>query len=256
MGDSTVFEMLQSYWYGWKMDLSVTAYLLILPYFLLSIQQFINKHWIQRFIYGYSMLLVLLISIIVATELELFVEWGIKLNNKAIGYLEQPAEVFSVTANSVLITIVVLLVLQVFIAQKVYKWLIINRPLRESNSIWRKIIFILIVPVLLIVMIRGGFQQIPINQSTAYYSKNNVLNNAAVNSAWNMTFSMLKGRKYKEGNPFSYYDNKFAQATVDGIYNFPNDSNTLVLKTSQPNVVMIILERLVIRFDSTSWWIR
>ena len=143
----------------------------------------------------------LLISIIIATELELFVEWGIKLNSKAIGYLEQPAEVFSVTANSVLITIVVLLALQLFIARKLYRRLVMKHPLEIGKALWMKIGFILLVPGLLIVMIRGGFQQIPINQSVAYYSKNNVLNNAAVNSAWNLTFSMLKGRKYKEGKP-------------------------------------------------------
>ena len=188
------------------------------------------------------MFFVFVISIIVAAELELFVEWGTKLNYKAVMHLRQPAEVMSVTATSVYLVFLGLLVFQTGFAKWLHVRLLKKRTLLTYTRWPYRLVFILLVPGLLIVMIRGGLQQIPMNQSSAYFSKSNVLNNAAVNSAWNLSFNLIKNRKYADGNPFKFYDTNIATAVLKGIYDFPADSTEQVLITKRPNVVFVILE--------------
>jgi phosphoglycerol transferase MdoB-like AlkP superfamily enzyme len=85
-------------------------------------------------------------------------------------------------------------------------------------------------------------QQIPINQSKVYFSKHDILNLAAVNSAWNLGHSVLQNYRAMGKNPFLYYTPEKAKAQVKSIYDAPCDSTMFVLHSKHPNVVLFILE--------------
>ena len=89
---------------------------------------------------------------------------------------------------------------------------------------------------------RGGLQQIPINQSQSYYSKHNILNLAAVNSGFNLYISVFENLKNFGKNPFQYYDDKVAEDIVDKIYKTPKDTTIQILKNTNPNIVFLIME--------------
>jgi phosphoglycerol transferase MdoB-like AlkP superfamily enzyme len=240
--NTSSWQVLRSFYYGWKMDLSMTAYLLILPYLLVSIRQFVKWDWIALIIKVYFLLLSLLMAIIISSELELYVEWGVKLNYKALKYLENPSEVWGIASTKVIfLNAIVVLVLLAFTYFLYPRLCISTRALRREK--WMpKLLFILLTPGILLLLIRGGVQQVPMNQSTAYFSENNTLNNAAVNSVWNVMFSVLKSKDYIDKSPYDYYDTEDAQHTVKDLYDYPRDSTTSLLTVATPNIVYLILE--------------
>ena len=56
---------------------------------------------------------------------------------------------------------------------------------------------------ILILGLRGGLREIPINQSDAYFSQNQVLNVAGVNSMWNMGNVFFQNTNNLKTNPSS-----------------------------------------------------
>jgi phosphoglycerol transferase MdoB-like AlkP superfamily enzyme len=99
-----------------------------------------------------------------------------------------------------------------------------------------------VVSPLLPIGVRGGLQQISINQSESYFSKHDILNLAAVNSGWNLAHSVIANYKAMNKNPFHYYPDKVVLNEVKKIYITPCDSTLKVLKNERPNIVMIIFE--------------
>jgi phosphoglycerol transferase MdoB-like AlkP superfamily enzyme len=69
----------------------------------------------------------------------------------------------------------------------------------------------------LIIPIRGGFQLAPINQSVAYFSSNNLLNQAALNAPWNLSQSLVDASKPRV-NPFYQMEDELAEKIINPLY--------------------------------------
>ncbi len=91
---------------------------------------------------------------------------------------------------------------------------------------------------LLIIPIRGGVQEISLNQSNVYFSKNMFANHAAVNSLWNFSHSF--SHKIEKTNPYINFDPQFAESIINKRRNNLLDNNYKILKTNNPNVILII----------------
>lgn len=90
-------------------------------------------------------------------------------------------------------------------------------------------------------LIRGGLGGSPITQSMAYFSKDQLLNNAAVNTEWNLLSSVL-ATKMTKVNPYLYLNSKEAENNVKDLYTSAKDTTINILHTKRPNVVLVILE--------------
>lgn len=93
---------------------------------------------------------------------------------------------------------------------------------------------------LLILGIRGGVQQIPLQQSDVYFSSSNLANSAAVNTPWNFLHSYIENKNLLSGHPYQYTDPGTACATVASL-TADADTNDLLTNT-RPNIVLVILE--------------
>jgi uncharacterized membrane protein len=90
---------------------------------------------------------------------------------------------------------------------RLYAFLLNNAILSNGkNNIRQQLISSLAILVcgaaLISLGIRGGWQQIPINQSWAYYSKNNTINQASVNALWNLLGSLYQNSASMDSNPY------------------------------------------------------
>ena len=103
-------------------------------------------------------------------------------------------------------------------------------------------VFILLVPGFLIVGLRGGVQQIPINQSQSYYSDHNILNIASVNNAFNLYISIFENLKNFDNDPYTFMEPAKASELMTKIYRTKTDTTISILKLKQPNIVLLILE--------------
>ncbi len=236
------FSILASFLFGARLDLSTVGYIIALPFLLLLIQSLMNHRVIAYISKGYTLLMVLVFSIITAVEQGLYDEWKTKMNYKALTYLEHPSEVVKTASWGITILTLVLVGIQFMLGYYLYQKFVFQKTLESKRNYLFSALFGLVMPFIIFLGIRGDMGPVPINQSICYYSKTNILNDAAVNSGWNLIHSIVHNYKYLDNNPYKLMPPKEAEAIVDSIYAIPKDTTVSVLTTTRPNLVFILLE--------------
>lgn len=235
-------EILLSFFYALRMDLSTTAYLMVLPAVLVIIALFYktNKTFIST-IHVINIILITICVIIGISDIGLYSVWGVKFNQQALSYLAYPKEVIhSFSAVPYWLFIGIILV-EIFIFIYIYRKMFRPGYIAKIKLNYRLFFLVLIFPLLLLVM-RGGVQKYPINKRAVYYSKHAVLNYASLNSFWNLMQTLFKS-EIKE-NPYKYYSSERANKIMNQLHDVSSDTTTSILNTNRPNIVLILLESI------------
>lgn len=233
-------EIVLSFLYGLRLNISASAYLMSLPALLLIAALFIRKNKLLISMLNISNAVLLICCILICTaDIGLYSIWGSKINGKAIAYLAYPATAIKACAAVPYWLFIVVMGVEIFLLLYIYKCFV-KLHVVSVRSIWFKIVFPFVFLFLLLTGIRGGWQLFPINKSCAYYSNNNTLNNAAVNGFWNFMEVLLKPDITK--NPYHYFDDATAKAITASIYTPASDSTEFLLNTHRPNIVLILME--------------
>ena len=86
-------EAVFSFSKGFRLDLSTSIYILLIPFLFISLQFIINKNWVNRLQHVYFSIILLFYSLLAATEMGIYEEWKTKLHYKALLYLTNPSEI-------------------------------------------------------------------------------------------------------------------------------------------------------------------
>lgn len=244
--DVTFLELISLPYHAFMLDLSMISYIISLPLLLLVCQKFFITNFALPIIKFYTILIALIYVIIGAAEINLYAEWQTKIDYRAIVYLSQPSEVFETATYSQTLIFFVYVILSLVALYKAYNYFIPNRIESSSDTFLYKAVktfSLLIIGATTIALgIRGGLQQIPINQSWAYYSNNNTINLASVNSLWNLLGSLYQNSSTLDKNPYITMDMNLAKAKVEKLYEVKKDSTIKFITHSKPNIVFLILE--------------
>jgi phosphoglycerol transferase MdoB-like AlkP superfamily enzyme len=235
-------EVLGVFANSFKLDLATTCYIMVFPFFLLVLQSVWSPRWLNWINKAYTSIVIIAYSLTAVGEMGIYAEWKTKLTYKVIKYLSHPGEIFNSAETG---TFYLLLIIFIFISTGaiiVYLRLFYTNLDHVGRNIWFTIGFALLTPGLLVVGLRGGFQQIPINQSESYYSDHNILNIAAVNNLFNLYISVFENLRNFDHDPYMFMDKKAAAAIMKKLYPTNADSSEYVLKTRRPNIVLLILE--------------
>ena len=85
-------EILGTFWHGFQMDVSVTGYLLLIPLLLSVPGTFFNGRWYKVFMKFYTYLLIILFTIIIVVDAELYTYWGFRMDSSLLDYLKTPKD--------------------------------------------------------------------------------------------------------------------------------------------------------------------
>jgi phosphoglycerol transferase MdoB-like AlkP superfamily enzyme len=238
--DVTFWDVFPTLAHAWKLDLSSACYLLLVPLLLTAAQMGFKKNFVHGVIFGYTTLMLLVYFTTMGGELGTYGEWLCKLNYRALFFLRHPDEVVNSVNTATFVLLVVLVLASVVLWAWVYKrWLLCKLPRIK----WFYIPPYVVLGIgLLFLGLRGGPKQIPIHQSVAYFSQKQILNDIAVNSAWNLLHSVLHGAGILEKNPFVVMPHEEAEKIVQQLHHVPVDTTTEILSVAKPNVVLLILE--------------
>lgn len=235
-------EALSTFYYAVRLDLSMAAYIVVIPMIISFVHIFYPKKWLAIIIHSFTVLFIVVYSFVAMGEIGIYNEWRTKLNYKALVYFQHPQEIF----NSISSVTFILLSLGALCLIAAWIWLYFKYYKFTSTPFvgkwYCKIAFILIMPIVTFYFMRGGFMSVPISQSQSWYSKNISLNDAAVNSGWNLFQNMIDMQSLLKGNPFKVYPDEMAKKTVANIHSVEKDTTNLVLNSKSPNIVLIILE--------------
>lgn len=235
-------EVLNSFPSAFLLDNSTVAYMLIVPFFLLFLFSIFPRKIFLDINKAYFYLIIAIAIIVEVSNISIYGEWGIKLNYKALSYLSDLSEAISSARSWVLIggglMISVFSLLWIYLSQRLK--LFVFSPVEFS---WKfSLIWAIIVPVLIFGGMRGSVNQIPISQSQSYHSKSDFVNQASVNTLWNLGHSIYENSRYVNDNPFKYYSKEEANIIVDSLYGFKRNDTQKLFKNETPNIVLVFLE--------------
>ena len=235
-------EVIAAYWHALQLDFATAAYFMMFPFLILLIQSVYSPNWLNKVNKIYVFVAVFLFSLLTVVELGIYPEWKTKLPFKAFSYLSNPTEVFDTISTGLFFGLIALFSIVVAVSFLSYVMWFYKDLVQVKRNYLFSILFAMIMPVLLFITARGGVQQIPINQSAAYYSNTNILNLAAVNSGFNLSISIIENYKNFGKNPYEYYSDSAARKTVQNLFAVEKDTTINVLTTQRPNIVLLILE--------------
>jgi phosphoglycerol transferase MdoB-like AlkP superfamily enzyme len=233
--------------YGLRLDASAAAYLCLLPFLLFILSSPWPRFPLGRIVAVYSSVAAVGLSALVTADLELYRAWGFRLDDTPLQYLNSPAEMAASAGSSPVVMLSLCLVGLLAAGWYLYNKVVGPLPaLPPWFSRLRAAFAGLLYLALLIVPLRGGTQQIPVNQSDVYFSPTQFANHAAINAPWNLMSALLL--RSEERPPVAFMPDSTARRLVAGVYPLaagilaPADSTASILAEPRPNVLFIILE--------------
>ena len=222
--------------HGILLDFSATGYFSVAPFILFSFSFLFNR----KEIFGgvvkiYTIILILISSSLIATDLELFKNWGYRIDDTFLKYLLSPNEMAaSVSSYPVLLLFSIFLIFA-FVSIYIFNKFILKKrkyteggqndlPVAKSSinikEVGKRVFLFLLGALLtlaLILPIRGGWQLAPVNQSAVYFSEKAFANYAAINPIWNFFVSVFE-KTSENNNPYIYFPENEAITTMNGLF--------------------------------------
>ncbi|MDR2814309.1 MAG: LTA synthase family protein [Prevotellaceae bacterium] len=235
------WEVFPTLFHAWKLDISATCYLMVIPFFLCAAQMFFKKSWSARAFLAYNALTLLLYFTIVAGEMGIYGEWQSKLSYKALFYLRNPSELVNSAPTGQFIALTLIVIGSAALWTFVFRRWFLDKKLSRVKWYFAAP-YILITPFLILGGVRGGVRPMTIHQNVAYFSKKQILNDIAVNPAWNLAHSVIHGAGILEKNAFVAMPQREAEEIVAALHHVEKDTSISVLSVEKPNIVILILE--------------
>ena len=241
-------EWLLTFVYSLRLDIATAAYLSIIPLLILCIGLVFDRKWMKQVFYYFVMFEVLIVALIHAGEINAYTEWNHKLTSRVFMHLAHPDEVFRTADYLMTFLFFIYAALELALVWFMYKWLFKN-PIKyfvERFTRAVKVGLALLTFVLCggfsFLLARGGWQQIPINIDSAYFSKKYVINDISVNSTYFFANSYLLYLRSDIDHLMPKIDPVRAQKIVKELFDYDKNHEELILKTKRPNVVFVIME--------------
>jgi len=242
------FEILKTFWFGIRMDFSVSGYLLVMPALFLLLSAFIDGYKIWRLFSVYSFMVLFILSGIITIDAGLYKHWGFRLDNTPLLYLNNPKEIIgsatvSETATSAIIFIILMSV-SYYLFQKIFK----TKIQKLSKLSYKTIPLHILLIATLIVPIRGSFSVAPMNISFVYFHTTNLFaNHAAINVVWNVISSIMKTKKTEK---ITFFQENEALKIFEELKP-QNDSTIQVINNFRPNIILITVESFTAKLFET-----
>jgi phosphoglycerol transferase MdoB-like AlkP superfamily enzyme len=234
----TASEVLLIFWHGFRMDLSLSGYPIMLTSLILTISVFTQSKWLYLSLNSLSIFMLLLFSIIVMVDLELYRHWGFRADTTPLFYAGSEA-IGSVEISVVIKLLLILLALFV-ISLFVYSIWLIPKLAGLPPTSKKAFLPLLLATALMVIVIRGSFTVAPMNTGFVFFHKTKpYANHAAINVVWHFLYSLQSNNNIEY--PTDFLDNQLAEKYFDSLYQ-QRDTTVHLFAVPKPNVVLFILE--------------
>src|SRR6186997_3352232 len=237
--------VLQSLWFGLKMDLSMAAYLtgLVCVFVIAALFiPFFRKKWIYLIYTGIILFIQLLLII---TDSESYKAWGTRIDSTPLKFLSTPKEAWASINHLPIIWIVIGLIVIYLLLFWLFRKAISRSIVLLENNKYRfvQVLLVVLFTGALIIPIRGGFQLSPLNQSSVYFCNSQYANYAAVNAPWNFMFSVIQMNQLNK-NYYEYMTNGEVDAIVNPLFEAEGKTEQVINdgNSTKTNVILIIWE--------------
>jgi len=238
-------DILRIFRHGLKLDLSMAAYICIIPFLVYMLANFIPKLRIKRkWLDIYTGLILIMFGLFSSINLNIYREWGDKISMRVFtAFWDTPKEAMASSSSSPVFMSVSLILCISVGGFALYKLISRGFQFKTSTNYFYNIVKVLGFSIILFTCIRGGYGRATLNSSMAYFSENSFYNHAAVNTHWALMKDVIAGNRSR--NPYKFFTEQEAQEILKPVFENNPDSSVQILTTQRPNVVLVILEGFV-----------
>lgn len=240
-------ETALAYFNAISLDIATASILIVIPWLLLNINTFFRSKIIKALLFIYTYLVILFSSFIYIAELGIYNEWEEKPTFKIFNYLKHPDE--AIASNPIMLTIILTIILVgvLVLFYRLTKKLFASYDVHAKRSYKVVLFSLFILPLFIFLGARGGWAEIPISQSTVYFSKHKVYNDVAISTVYNFIHSITENQAIINGeNPYKIeIDDDEREAILNELMATPEGcKRDSILTTKRPNIVLVIWESL------------
>lgn len=219
-------------------DLSCAGYFLVIPLLLIILSIWWNNLPLRAIMRVYNIVLAIALALAFVSDAALYPFWGFKLDSSVFFYLKSPQEAMASVSVWFVLVAVLLISLLVWVITK-----LLNRTYCKLNKVKRlfpvTMFFVLLIAPLFLSM-RGGLKESTMNIGKVYYSTNQFLNHSAVNPVFSVLSSISKSDDYSQ--QYNYFEEQERALLFNGLYSTTDSDTPKLLKTSRPNLLIILME--------------
>lgn len=231
-------EILLALVYGMPMDMSMTGYAMVFLGLLLTLSTLLTGKWIYYAMSVTCYTVLVIETLIIIVDLELYRHWGFRMNNTPLFYMGSGAagsvSVWAAvkviaTGSSLVIGFIWLYVK--WIAPSIWNF----KPALKKSSL-----VILLITASMVLCIRGSFTVATMNTGFVYFHNTKMYaNHVAINVVWNFFKSLSSSSRVEY--PEDFFDKELTDKYFNELH--PNtDSSYSILNVKQPDVILIIIE--------------
>lgn len=219
-------------------DLSCAGYFLVIPLLLIILSIWWNNLPLRAIMRVYNIVLAIALALAFVSDAALYPFWGFKLDSSVFFYLKSPQEAMASVSVWFVLVAVLLISLLVWVITK-----LLNSTYCKLNKVKRlfpvTMFFVLLIAPLFLSM-RGGLKESTMNIGKVYYSTNQFLNHSAVNPVFSVLSSISKSDDYSQ--QYNYFEEQERALLFNGLYSTTDLDTPKLLKTSRPNILIILME--------------
>lgn len=229
-------------WHGLRMDVAATAYIAAIPFLLLLVAAQRTWRWIRRALLWWTVPVLTFVAGLTMGDLELYKEWGFRIDATWVQYLRNPTEFGASIATSPLWLLFLMVGIMSAVATwMLRRWVVPGPGAVPGSGIGAALVTLATFP-LLGVASRGGIQLAPLNQSSVYFTDSDFANQGAINVAWNFFNSVYRGDQDRT-NPYVVMPDHEASIIRDSLLGRGADVPAeQLLRIPRPNVILIVWE--------------
>ena len=234
----SISEIVNTFVYGFKIDIAIASYIALLPSLVLLLTSFFKTNFTRIFYHTYTLILLFAITILISGDLFMYKHWGFRLDATPLFYMTNlkamTASVNTFTVIGGIFAILATTAILYFIYLKILSSRL--NGLKKSNKS-----FLLLLPLTLLIAVamRGGIGISSLTTSSAYFSKNQFANHAAINPVWNVGFSLTESDDLQR--KYLYYSEEKMQEILKPLQQESGNVAKL-LNNNRPNIILIITE--------------
>jgi len=241
----TIEDIWQVIRHGISLDLSTALYFLILPFLAIIVSLWYTGKWLYKVLLGYCGLISFAFALAFVADTSLYPFWGFKLDSSCLQYIDTPTEAMASVTTVYLIWRLIAILITSFTIATAYVSIIRTlqkKSLKRTNrksTIFGLIFSLLMIP-LIVIGIRGGFDESTTNIGQVYYSQNQFLNHSAVNPVFSFLASLEKTASNNVS--YNYMDDETCARIIQKHYNTESVGSDSLLNTQTPNIIIILME--------------
>ncbi len=231
-----VFDVLR---HGLSLDLSTALYFLLVPLLVVIASLWVRlPRWLLK---PYYVLLAVALALAFVADTSLYEFWHFKLDASCLQYLDTPTEAMASVSTAYLLVRLLATILIAVGIYIVFSWK--TAYFLPESTLLSKTLHtlgcVLLIP-LMVIGIRGGFDESTTNIGQVYFSQNQFLNHAAVNPVFSFFASFEKTAS--NNTVYHFMDDDRCRQIMDELYNTESKDCDTLLNTQTPNIIVILME--------------